>query len=154
MIQNPLDDCGLLDAGDDAQVSTALPAGLDVDGEQHGPGALFGNGHRGHRSAGFCSLPHAVKIKAKLAENSVQSTWHRQPPGYVDESAARINQASDGPTGHFSRNAITQRYDNSVRAERNKICHHWPTYVAFGSRPVSCRGQGNRLALPLDYEFM
>ena len=33
MVQNPLDDCGLLDAGDDAQVSTALPAGLDVDGE-------------------------------------------------------------------------------------------------------------------------
>ena len=33
MVQNPLDDGGFLDAGDDAQVPTALPAGLDINGE-------------------------------------------------------------------------------------------------------------------------
>ena len=33
MFQNPLDDCGLLDAGDDAQAATALLAGLDVNRE-------------------------------------------------------------------------------------------------------------------------
>ena len=32
-VQNPLDDCGLLNAGDDTQVPTALPAGLDINGE-------------------------------------------------------------------------------------------------------------------------
>ena len=31
MVQNPLDDRGLLDAGDDAQAATALLAGLDVN---------------------------------------------------------------------------------------------------------------------------
>lgn len=29
VLENPLDDCGLLDAGDDPQVLTALSAGLD-----------------------------------------------------------------------------------------------------------------------------
>jgi hypothetical protein len=33
MFQNPLDYCGFLDAGDDAQPTAALAAGLDVDGE-------------------------------------------------------------------------------------------------------------------------
>lgn len=33
MVQNPLDHCGLLDAGDDMQVAAALLASLDVDGE-------------------------------------------------------------------------------------------------------------------------
>ena len=33
VLENPLDDCGLLNAGDDTQVPTALPAGLNVDGE-------------------------------------------------------------------------------------------------------------------------
>jgi len=33
MFQNPLDDGGLLDAGDDTQVPTALPAGLDINCE-------------------------------------------------------------------------------------------------------------------------
>src|SRR5690606_20548878 len=31
--ENPLDRCGLLDAGDDPQPAAAAPAGLDVDGE-------------------------------------------------------------------------------------------------------------------------
>jgi len=31
--ENPLDRCGLLDAGDDPQPAAAVPAGLDVDGE-------------------------------------------------------------------------------------------------------------------------
>ena len=33
MFQNPLDDGGLLDAGDDAKAAAALPAGLDVNGK-------------------------------------------------------------------------------------------------------------------------
>jgi hypothetical protein len=33
MVQNPLDDSGLLNAGDDAQAATALLAGLDVNRE-------------------------------------------------------------------------------------------------------------------------
>jgi hypothetical protein len=33
MFQNPLDDCGLLDAGDHPQLPAALSAGLNVDGE-------------------------------------------------------------------------------------------------------------------------
>ena len=33
MFQNPLNHCGLLDAGDDTQVPTALPAGLDINRE-------------------------------------------------------------------------------------------------------------------------
>jgi len=33
MVQNPLDDGGFLDAGDDTQVPTALPAGLDINRE-------------------------------------------------------------------------------------------------------------------------
>jgi hypothetical protein len=32
MVQNPLDDCGLLNAGDHPQLSAALSAGLNVDG--------------------------------------------------------------------------------------------------------------------------
>ena len=39
MVQNPLDDGGLLDAGDHPQLPAALPAGLDIDGE-HPPEAL------------------------------------------------------------------------------------------------------------------
>ena len=31
--ENPLDRCGLLDAGDDPQPAAAVPAGPDVDGE-------------------------------------------------------------------------------------------------------------------------
>ena len=31
MVQNPLDDCGLPDSGDDAQAAAALLAGLDVN---------------------------------------------------------------------------------------------------------------------------
>jgi len=33
MVQNPLDDCGFLDAGDHPQLPAALSAGLNVDGE-------------------------------------------------------------------------------------------------------------------------
>ncbi|NNE34238.1 MAG: hypothetical protein HKN13_03315 [Rhodothermales bacterium] len=33
MFQNPLDDGGLLDAGDDAQAAAALLAGLDINCE-------------------------------------------------------------------------------------------------------------------------
>ena len=33
MLQNPLDDGGFLDAGDDAQAAAALLAGLDINGE-------------------------------------------------------------------------------------------------------------------------
>ena len=33
MVQNPLDDCGLLNAGDHPQLPAALSAGLNVDGE-------------------------------------------------------------------------------------------------------------------------
>ena len=32
MLQNPLDDGGFLDAGDDAQAAAALLAGLDING--------------------------------------------------------------------------------------------------------------------------
>ena len=33
MLQNLLDDCGFLDAGDDAQAAAALLARLDIDSE-------------------------------------------------------------------------------------------------------------------------
>ena len=33
MVQNPLDDCGLLNAGDHPQLPAALSAGLDINGE-------------------------------------------------------------------------------------------------------------------------
>jgi hypothetical protein len=33
MVQNPLDDCGLLNAGDHPQLRAALAAGLNVDAE-------------------------------------------------------------------------------------------------------------------------
>ena len=36
VLENPLNDRRLLDAGNDAQPAAALSAGLDVDGEQMG----------------------------------------------------------------------------------------------------------------------
>ena len=33
VLENPLDDCGFLDAGDHPQLAAALPASLNVDGE-------------------------------------------------------------------------------------------------------------------------
>jgi hypothetical protein len=33
VLENPLDYCGFLDAGDDAQATAALAAGFDVDGK-------------------------------------------------------------------------------------------------------------------------
>jgi hypothetical protein len=44
IFQNPLDDCGILDADDDAQPTAALAAGLDVDGEH--PLEALRPGHR------------------------------------------------------------------------------------------------------------
>jgi len=36
MVQNPLDDCGFLDAGGHPQRPAALPAGLDINGDRFG----------------------------------------------------------------------------------------------------------------------
>jgi len=36
MFKNPLDHCGLLDAGDHPQRPAALPAGLDINGDRFG----------------------------------------------------------------------------------------------------------------------
>ncbi len=52
MFQNPLDDCGFLDAGDHPQLPAALAAGLNVDGEY--PLEALCPGHRLLSASGRC----------------------------------------------------------------------------------------------------
>jgi hypothetical protein len=52
VLENPLDDCGFLDAGDHPQLPAALPAGLNVDGEY--PLEALCPGHRLLSTSGRC----------------------------------------------------------------------------------------------------
>lgn len=75
VLENPIDDCGLLDAGDDRQATAALRAGLDIDSEH----AMVSSQVRGetlHRQGKKNESP----MKLRACHRQLRCSWDVAKP--------------------------------------------------------------------------
>ena len=125
MVQNPLNHCGFLDAGNDAQAAAALLAGLDVNGEH--PLEALCPAHRPLPIGGRClaTLSDSACPGHNLCPVRARRCEHAMVPGQVragfwhqrGEAGNKVLGLKDHVRGarDFSNNNIISRneFDNS-----------------------------------------